>query len=247
MSVPTSKSEFKEYVLRMLGKPVIEINVDEDQLDDRVDESLKYYADYHFDATEKTYYKYQLTATDITNKYITIPENIIGVVRVFPISYSPMSGNNMFNIQYQFALNSMHEITSISLVPYYQTMERLALINELLVGQQPIRYTRHRNKLEIDMAWSKVTAGQWLVMEAYEIIDPDEYTDVWGDRWLAKYCAAKVKQQWGTNLKKYSGMQLPGGITFNGQQIYDEATEAISHLEAQMISDYSMPVLDMAG
>jgi hypothetical protein len=247
MAVPSSRDEFKEHVLRMLGKPVIRVNVADEQVEDRIDEALKYYWDYHFDGSEKTYYKYQITQTDKDNKYITLPENIIGVVRIFPVGYSPMSSADMFNIQYQFALNSMHDIAAISLVPYYQTMERLALINELLVGQIPIRYTRHRDRLHLDANWSKFSVGQYIIVEAYEVIDPDEWTDAWGDRWLAKYAAALVKKQWGTNTSKYSGVQLPGGVTFNGEKIYNEAMEDISKLEHEMISSYSMPVMDMVG
>jgi hypothetical protein len=141
----------------------------------------------------------------------------------------------------------MHDIAAISLVPYYQTMERLALINELLVGQIPIRYTRHRDRLHLDANWSKFSVGQYIIVEAYEVIDPDEWTDAWGDRWLAKYAAALVKKQWGTNTSKYSGVQLPGGVTFNGEKIYNEAMEDISKLEHEMISSYSMPVMDMVG
>jgi hypothetical protein len=147
MAVPTSREEFKQYCLRKLGKPVIEINVDDDQVDDRIDEALRYYWDYHFDGSDKIYYKHQITDQDITNKYITVPENIIGAIRVFPIADPVVRADDLFNIRYQIALNDLYTLTSVSMVPYYMTMEHLSLISELLVGQQPIRFTRSKNRV----------------------------------------------------------------------------------------------------
>jgi hypothetical protein len=246
MAVPTTRAEFKEYCLRKLGKPVIEINVDDDQVEDRIDESLKYYYDYHFDGSEKVYYKHTITSTDVTNKYITLPENIIGAVRIFNIG-DPMVTNNLFDIRYQIALNDLYTLTSVSMVPYYMTFQHIQLLEQLLVGQQPIRYNRHTNKLYVDMDWNKVTVGYYLIVEGYEVIDPATYSDAWGDRWLQEYCTEKIKYQWGTNLSKFNGMQLPGGVTFNGQNIKQEADAAIAQLEKEMISSYSLPVVDMIG
>jgi len=245
MAVPASRSDFKEYCLRKLGKPVIEINVDDDQVEDRIDESLKYYYDYHFDGSEKIYYKHQITNTDKTNKYITLPENIIGAVRIFPIGDPAVGQQDLFNIRYQIALNDLYTLTSVSMVPYYMVMQHMALIADVVVGQQPIRYNRHTNKLYVDMDWEKMTAGDFLLVEAYEVINPDTYTDAWGDRWLQEYCTQKIKYQWGTNLTKFTGLQLPGGVQFNGTKIQDDALQAIEKLEQEMISSYSLPVMDM--
>ena len=247
MAIPTSRSEFKEYCLRALGKPVISINVDDDQVEDRIDEALKYYGDYHFDATEKIYYKYQVQEVDKTNKYIRLPENIIGAINLFSIGDPSVRADDLFNIRYQIALNDLYTLTSVSLVPYYMTMQHLSVIQELLVGRQPIRFSRHRNLLHIDMDWNTINAGEYLVVECYQVIDPEVYTDVWGDRWLARYAEQLIKRQWGNNLKKFGGMQMPGGITFNGQQIYDEADAEIKKMEEEMILSYSLPVMDMIG
>jgi len=247
MAIPTSRSGFKEWCLRKLGKPVIEINVDDDQIEDRIDESLRYYWDYHFDGTERVYVKHQVTQTDVDNKYITLPENIIGAIRIFPVSDPMISSDDLFNIRYQIALNDLYTLTSVSMVPYYMVMEHLALIQQVLVGQQPIRYNRHRNRCFIDTDWTDLRIGEYLLIEAYEIVDPDVWTDAWGDRWLQQYATAKIKLQWGTNLKKFEGMQLPGGLSFNGQKIYDEAKEELDELEKEMISSYSLPVMDMIG
>lgn len=247
MTTPTSKTEFKEYCLRKLGKPVIEINVDDDQVDDRVDEALRFYWDYHFDGSEKIYYKHLVTEQNRTDKYITVPENIIGAVSVFPIGDPVVRSDDLFNIRYQIALNDLYSLTSVSMVPYYMVMEHLALITELLVGKQPIRYSRHKDRVYIDMDWDKVKAGEYLLIEAYEVIDPDTYTDVWNDRWLQNYATALIKKQWGSNLTKFIGMSLPGGVQFNGEKIYNDADEEVKRLEEEMISKYSLPVLDMVG
>lgn len=244
---PSSRQEFKDYVLRSLGYPVIEINVSDDQVEDRIDQALKWYGDYHFDATDRTYYKHQVTAADKINKSITLPDNIIGAVSIFSIGDPSVRADDLFNIRYQIALNDLYTLTSVSLVPYYMVMQHLSVIQELLVGKQPIRFSRHRNILNIDMDWNTINEGEWLIVEAYQVIDPEIYTDVWGDRWLYQYAEQLVKRQWGTNLKKYDGMQMPGGITFNGQKIYDEADAEIKRMEEEMIMSYSLPVMDMVG
>lgn len=247
MAVPSTRAQFKEMCLRRLGKPVIEINVDDDQVEDRIDEALRYYWDYHFDGSDKIYYKHQVTDEDKTNKYITLPENINGAVRIFPVGGALMNTMNLFNIRYQIALNDLYTLTSISLVPYFMAMSHIAMIEELLVGQQPIRYNRHKDRCYIDMDWELIPTGDFLIIEAYEVVDPDVWTDAWADRWLAQYCTALIKRQWGNNLKKFDNMQMPGGLSFNGQKIYDEAVEEINQMEKEMISGYSLPVMDMIG
>jgi hypothetical protein len=246
MATPTTREQFKQYCLRKLGKPVIDINVDDDQVEDRIDEALKYYWDYHFDGTEKTYYKYQVTQTDITNKYITLPQNIIGAVNIFPVG-SSLSSNNLFNIRYQIALNDLYDLTATTMVPYYLAMQHIQFLEQLLVGQQPFRYNRNTNKFYLDMDWGKVGVGDYFIIEAYEIVNPNTYSDVWGDRWLAHYAEALIKLQWGSNLIKYQDVSLPGGMKFNAQKIYDDATRDLAKLEEEMIRSYSIPVADMIG
>ena len=147
MAIPSTRSELKEYALRKLGKPVIEINVDDDQLEDRVDEALKYYQDYHFDGTERTFLKHAVTADDKTNSYITITDSkTIGIVNIFDIG-DATSTNNLFNIKYQISLNDLYDLSSRDMVPYFMNMMNLRHIEEMLVGKQPIRYNRHQNIL----------------------------------------------------------------------------------------------------
>ena len=224
MAAPTTRELFKQYCLRRLGKPVIDINVDDTQLEDRIDDALRYYWDYHYDGTEKQYYKHQVTSTDPS-----------------------IRSDDLFNIRYQIALNDLYTLTSVSMVPYYTTFMHLGLIQELLVGKQPIRYNRNRNICYIDMDWDTVNLGEYLMIEAYEVVDPTTYADVWKDQWLLRYATALIKRQWGSNLTKFSGLQLPGGVQFNGDKIYDDASAEVDRLEADMIMNYSLPVMDMVG
>lgn len=247
MAVPSSRDEFKEYCLRSLGKPVIEINVADEQTEDRIDQALRFYWDYHFDGTEKVYFKHQITADTIANMYIDLPENIIGAVRVFPIGSLNTSSGDIFNIRYQIALNDLYTLSNVAIVDYYMTMEHLAMVQEIFSGKPQIRYNRHRNRLHIDEGPNDLVEGQYLIVEAYELVDPAIYTDVWADRWLQHYTSQLIKRQWGSNLSKFEGMQLPGGVSFNGRQLYDDAETEIRRLEDEMIQNYSLPVMDMIG
>jgi len=247
MAQPATREEFKRYCLRRLGDPVIEINVDDDQVEDRINDSLSYFYDYHFDGTEKQYYKYgPINPTDLSNKYITLPDNIIGAVRIFPIGMA-LSTNNLFNIRYQIALNDLYDLTSTTMVPYYMAMQHIQFLEQLLVGEQPIRFQRHMNKLYIDMDWGKINLGEYLVIEAYSIIDPDVYPDIWKDRWLQRYATAMIKQQWGANLTKFRDIALPGGQKFNADKIYNDATKELADLESEMQTSYSLPSAMMLG
>jgi len=244
MALPNDRNSFKEYCLRRLGKPVIEINVSDEQVDDRVDEALTAFWDYHFEGADRTYYKYQFTQQDIDNEYITMPDNIIGVVDIFDIGQS-LNTNNLFNIRYQIALNDLYTLTSVSMVPYYMAMQHIQFLEQMLVCKQPIRYTRSRNKLHIDMAWDIVNVGDYVIVVAYEVVDPNVYTRAWSDRWLTRYATCLIKQQWGENLKKYQDVKLPGGLSFNGQKIWDEAIAEKKELEAELVNSWSLPAMDM--
>jgi len=246
MAAPNSKDTLKEYCLRRLGKPVIEINIDDDQMDDRIDEALMFYQDYHFDGVQDMFLKHEITANDITNEYITIANDFIGIVDIFDIGDST-STNNLFNVRYQIALNDMYDLSRMDLVPYFMNMMNLRHIEEMLVGKQPIRYNRHVNKLYIDMDWGKVTAGQYIIAKGYMKVNPDTYTDLYNDRWLQRYVTALFEIQWGKNLTKFVGMQLPGGVQFNGEQILQQGLDEKIKLEEEMISSYSLPVHDMTG
>ena len=247
MAVPSTRAELKEFCLRRLGKPVIEVNIDDDQMEDRIDEALAYYQDYHFDGSERTFLKHAVTADDKTNNYITISDgNVIGIVNIFDIG-DATSTNNLFNVRYQIALNDLYDLSRYDLVPFYMNFMNIRFIEEILIGKQPLRYNRHVNKLHIDMDWGKVEVGFYLIAEVYAKINPETYSDVYADRWLMRYTTSLFKVQWGQNLSKFVGMQLPGGIQFNGDQIYQQGVEDKRNLEQEMISSFSLPVADMIG
>jgi hypothetical protein len=246
MAIPKTRNEFSEYCLRKLGKPVINIDVAPEQVDDAIDEALSYYFDYHYDGSSKVYLKHQVTEEDKTNKYIPISEDVNGIVGIFPVGTSFSSGG-MFSAQYQFALNDMAHLSSFSMVDYYMSMTNIAFMQEILVGRQPVRYNRHVNKLEIDMNWSKINVGEFIVVEAYVNTNPDDYPDVWKDRWLQNYAASLIKYTWGSNLTKFVNGTLPGNIQFNGEKIMDDAYSEKRRLEDEMLSAYSIPPEDMVG
>ena len=246
MALPSTRETFKQYCLRQLGKPVIDINVSDDQCEDRIDDALQYYRDYHFDGTEKVFLKKTLTADDITNMYLDLDASIIGVVNMFDIGDS-VNTNNIFNLKYQISLNDIFDASDVTMLGFYQAFAHIALLEELLVGQQPLRFNRHKNRVHVDMNWNKVIAGEILIFEAYQVVDPAANADVWADRWLIRYTTELFKKQWGSNLSKFEGMQLPGGVTFNGVKIYDDAITELNKLEEEMITSYSLPVHDLTG
>lgn len=246
MAIPTTRQQFIDYCLRKLGAPVQEIEVDPDQCDDRVDEALKLYWERHFDGSDKIYYKHLITQTDKDNKYITLPENIIGTVNIFNASDLSITSNDLFNVRYQVALNEMYTLTSISMVPYYMAMEHLALIQDMLQAKPFLRFTKHKNRLYLDMNWEQVKVGGYLIVEAYEVVDPAVYSDVWGDLWLQRYTTALIQEQWGRHLTKFD-MTLPGGVRINGDRILSDAVAEKLRLEEELVTDWSLPVYDMFG
>ena len=241
-SRPASRAELIAYAKRQLGDPVVEINTDPDQEEDVLELSLQFFQQFHFDGVERIYLKHEVTEDDRTNKYITLTDAIIGVERVLPFD-SRTRGIDLFDVRYQILLNDLYSLQSTDIVYYVQVQNQLALLNQMLVGQKPVRFNRHQNRLHIDMDWAQDTAvGEFIIVEAYRILDPDTFTDVYNDLYLKKYVTAQMKKQWGNNLKKFSGVQLPGGVTLNGQIIYDEAVQEIQQLELEVESRYQEPV-----
>lgn len=249
MAVPTDRDSFKEAILRRLGKGVIQINVSDEQVEDRIDYALLKARDYHFDFTTRTYVAHEITAEDKTNKYITLPDEVLEVYSIFDTT-STLMGGTIFNLKYQFVLTNFEAVfRSLDLSNYVIVLQNLQLLEQLLVGKIPLRWNRYNNKLYVDTDWEQFSVGMFLMIECWVALDTDDAANskVWGDPWLLEYATAQVKQMWGNNLKKFSGIQMPGGITYNGQAIYDEATQEIEKLEKSLISDYSLPPLDLIG
>ena len=245
MANPTSRATLIDYCKRRLGDPVIEINVDEDQLEDRVDEALQYYQEYHSDATLRTYLKHQVTATDVSNEYISLSSNIIFVSKLFPISSSFNSSFNFFDIKYQMMLNDIADLQNFAgdLAYYEQMQQYLSLLDVKLNGHPQVQFQRKQNRLYIfgDFADNDIKEGEFIVAEVYEIVDPSTHTSVFNDMWVKEYPTALIKQQWGSNFLKFEGMQLPGGVVLNGRQIFDDATTDIDKLRETIRMEHEMP------
>lgn len=314
MANPTTRTQFKDYCLRKLGHPVIQINVDDDQIEDRIDDALSFFNDYHFDGCEKIFMKHKITQTDIDRGWIYCPDAVLFVTGVLPFDNST-SSVNMFDLRYQLRLHDLYDFTSVSYVSYEITMQHITTLNMLFSGTPQFRFHRHLNKLYLDIDWSRdVLVDEYVVMECYRKLNPDNVTltgtanvssssvvvtgnntlftrelligdemtfgseskrviainsdtslnvdsvfssttnevdviksgisDVWNDRFLKAYATAKIKMQWGNNMKKFSGIQMPGGVMLNGKEIYDEAIEELAKLEEEMQS-YSVLPNDM--
>jgi hypothetical protein len=239
MAIPTTRQTLIDYCLRQLGAPVLEINVDEDQIEDRVDEALQKYRDFHMEGQRRVYLPIQVTPTDITNKYFTLTDEVIYVTRVMPISNS-YAAVNMFSMKYQMYLNDFYALYKAESLQYYVQMQQyLQEVDSQLNGIQPIQYQRHGNKLYIDMNFGDLEVGQYILAECY--VSLEDTPEMYSDSWLKKYTTALIKRQWGTNLSKFDGMQLPGGVTINASKIFDEAVDDIEKLEQALMDSYSLP------
>lgn len=307
MAVST-KEQLKQYCLRALGAPVVEINVDDDQLEDRLEEALEYWRVYHPDGVEKLYMKHVISASELKlttsnadafpvsaivtgstsgatavvvtetsrvssgnmllvknvkgtfaagetistgavsatlgtpavvlgsydKRYIEIPDLVYGITRVLPFSQAS-SSKNLFDLQYQLRLNDLYDLTSTSIIYYKTVMSHLALLDLELNGHPQFRFNRRQSKLYLDMNWeSDVGLGDFIVVECYRALDPSENSKVWDESWLKHYTTALFKKQWAVNIKKFQGIQLVGGVTLDGNALYDEATGEIKELEDEL-------------
>lgn len=322
-SAVSGRRELIHWCLRKLGAPVIDINVDEDQIEDRIDEALRYFRDYHFDGVERFYLHYQITASTMvlqtaytgtifngtiltgltsgatayaygkstdgsiinyrttngkyfipgeqvrlegTNDtvqilnssvaitlgsldtgYVNVGTKVLSVTNVIPQQTSTIGGNlgGMFDFQYQFALNNMFNLASTDLVTYDIYQRYISMWDFMFRGQKGIRFNRKTDKLYFDMA--RMLPGQWIVFEAWVALNPAIYTEIYTDEFVREYATALIKQQWGSNLKKFSGIALPGGTTLNGQQIYDEAKAELDVLRERVKKEFELPPDFMVG
>jgi hypothetical protein len=232
----TSRQSLIEYCLRALGEPVVEINVDEQQVEDRIDEAIEYFRLYHYDGIEKIYLKHEVTQEDVDTQSLPLNDLIYGVTRVFPIAAGTSTSKSIFDLQYQLRLNDLYDLTSTSIVYYTMTMSHLALLDTTLNGKPLYRFNRLTNKLYIDKSWGpNIAPGTFVLVECYRALDPETAERMYGEPWLKHYSTALIKKQWAVNIKKFSGMQLPGGVTLDGDKMYREAMDEIQALEEEMI------------
>jgi hypothetical protein len=270
----STRAELKEYALRANGHPVVEINIAEEQLEDRLNDALQFFSEYHFDGVEKVYLKYKLSQTDIDNGYISFtatnrlslnsgasgfeddqaiqnsqdpdcPENvllqnlIVSVTRIFPFTQQSVG---MFDVRYQYALNDLYTFGTIDLIQYDMTQQYLSLLRQFLSPDKSIRFNRVANKLYLDSDKRQLNEGMFLIIEAYRILDPRVYPEIYNDRLLKKYTVALVRWQWGVNLSKYSGIKLPGDITLDGQSMMKDSWQQKEEIEKEIILKGELPV-----
>jgi hypothetical protein len=265
-AAPYSRQTLIEYCLRTLGAPVIQINVDQQQCEDRLDEALQYFITRHYDGVQKIYFKYQLTQTDLDRGYININDidtpsgdpdgpsgtDIVSIVKVF--RFGTLSGVNMFDVRYQLALTDYFGINrglngsqSTPLAGYQVTMQYISLLEQFFSPEKSVRFSAVTDKIYVDAFSQDIPAEHYLVIEAYAVLDPEIHPKIYNDRMLKKYVTALIKRQWGSNMLKYDGVQLPGGITFKGQQIYDQAVREIEMIEQEFEKAYELPIDFMIG
>jgi hypothetical protein len=336
MAIPNSKATLKSWCKRKLGHPVIEINVDDDQVDDRIDEALQYFYTFQYNGMQRVYLKHKITQADVdranvnetetatdgnqltsttsgaltaggtsvtladasqfpasgtitiaadgTNPaetvaytaksgnvlttaalsnnhdsgstvtsvhqvtwstgqaYIPMPDSVQSVLRVLP--FSDRGNLNMFDIRYQLRLNDLYDFSSQSVIHYQMTMMHLDFLDSILIGEKPIQFNIHQNRLYINMDWGDdISVGEYIIIECYRKLDPSTWTDVYDDLWLKKYATALIKRQWGENLMKFNGITMLGGVTMNGDTIYNEAKDEIIRLEEESKLTWEEPLL----
>ena len=280
MAKPTTKQELIDYCLRQLGAPVLEINVDDDQIDDLFDDALQLFNERHFDGVERMYLKYKLSQEDVdrgkadgtggvgivtttatsngvgiastsfnwyeNSNYLQVPESIIGVEKVFRFDSSTISAG-MFSLKYQLFLNDLYQFNSIDLLQYSMVKTYLEDIEFLLTTDKQIRFNQRQDRLYLDIDWAAEEVGTFLVMDCYRALNPAEFAGVYNDSFLKRYLTQLIKRQWGMNLIKFRGVKLPGGIEFNGREIYDDAEREIDKIRDKMSSEYEVPPLDLIG
>ena len=281
MAQPATRSEFKNYLLRQLGAPVLEINVADEQVDDIIDDALQYFHERHFDGVLRTYLKYQVTQNDIdrgkgpgqdgvlgivtttasstidgaemqfdwkeNSNYLQVPPAVIGVEKVFHFDGSQSMSSGMFSIKYQLFLNDIYFWGAMEMLTYTMTRTYLSDLEFALTTQKQIRFNQRMDRLYMDVDWEELTAGDWLIMDCYRTLDPNDYARVWNDSFLKKYTAALLKKQWGQNLIKFNGVKLPGGVELNGRDIYEDGVKELEVIQEMMSSTYELPPLDMIG
>ena len=359
MAQPTTRVEFTEYCLRKLGAPVLEINVDDDQVDDLIDDAIQLYQEYHFDGVEKMFLKHLVTADDVerfnraefintkdgndggvtytvtstgfgyldgeqtnvatdypagvtgtgsgltvdikvtggvvtevlinepgqgyvvgdeltigTNtsariridsiqsdsrwqnrgNFFPIPDHVIGVSKVYGIS-SGLSDNEMWGFANQyflmdvFSVNSGYTFSNFDMSYYYMIKQWFETLDMVINTGNLVnyRFNKKQDRLYLDISVNRIKEGQYILIDCHRALDPSDWSQVWNDSWLKRYAPALIKRQWGQNMIKFNNVQLPGGITMNGRQLYEDAEKEILMLESKLRDEYQLPPMDMIG
>jgi len=276
MAEPSSRQELKDYCLRRLGHPVLEINVDDDQLDDLIDDAFQYYRERHFDGVEQMYLKHEITAEDVTRfdsadetsstpapdastwatrkNFIEIPEHIVGISKVMGIS-SNFARNNLFGMNNQYFLMDIFSFSSgfafgnfdmsnyYMLKQYFETLDMIVQTGSLV----QYRFNQRSDRLYLDIDKARMIEGNYLLIDCQRYLNPETFTQVYNDSFVKQYLTALIKRQWGQNLIKFNNVQLPGGVSLNGRQLFEDAQKEIDALMEKSSSYYELPPMDMIG
>lgn len=276
MAQPSTRQELIDYCKRQLGAPVLQINIDDDQVDDVIDNAIQFFQEWHYDGVETMYLKHQITQEDIVrfnasdeltsteepdsatwenrNNFIEVPDHVIGITKVFGVS-SNWIRNDLFGLSNQYFLMDIFSFSSgfafgnfdmtnyYMIRQYFETLDMVVNTGALV----QFRFNKRQDRLYIDIDRARIAEGNYLLIECHRALNPEEWSQVYNDSFLKKYTTALMKKQWGQNLIKYNSVQLPGGITLNGRQIYEDALAEIAQLEADMPTKYTLPPIDMIG
>ena len=262
MAQPNSRDELIDYSLRKLGAPVIEINVDRQQCEDRLDDALDLFTERHFDGVERAYFKHKITQDNKDNMYVETNsfgpvggitgdaptgKDIVSVIKVF--QFGDFSNINMFDVRYQMALTDYFGInrglgynSSMGLSTYDSTKRYINLIQDFFQPEKMIRFNKVSNRIHLDFNKEDLDLGNYLIIEAYVKLSSATFSEIFNDRWLKRYLPAILKRQWGQNLSKFEGVQLPGGVSLRGGEIIAEANEEILRIEEEMQLAYELPI-----
>jgi len=285
MAKPSTRQGLIDYALRKLGAPVLEINIDDDQIDDLVDDAIQLFNERHFDGVERMYLKYRFTQNDIdrgkahnqdgsdntvglttttgtstniagygtttssffeTSNFIQVPESVIGIEKIFKFDTSSISGG-MFSIKYQLFLNDLYYFNSVELLQYSMVKSYLEDIDFLLTPERQIRFNKKQNRLYIDMDFNSMNTEDFIVIDCFRALDPDDFTKVYNDPFVKMYLVALMKRQWGQNLIKFRGVKLPGGLELNGREIYEDGERELEAVKQKMQLEYELPPFDFIG
>ena len=278
MAKRNSRGQLINFGLRKLGYPVLEINLDTDQIHDALDDTIQLYNERHYNGIERMYLKYKITQEDIdrgsakgtdgvgivtttgistsnvtvqsnfyeTSNFLSIPEHVLGIHKVFKFDTSSISGG-MFSIKYQLFLNDLYYFNSVNLLQYAMTKSYLEDIDFLLTTEKQVRFNQRQDRLYLDIDWGAQQVGDFIVIDCLRALDPEEYRQVYNDPFVKRYFVALMKKQWGMNLIKFRGTKLPGGIELNGREIYDDGVRELEELRNRMTQDYELPPLDFIG
>jgi len=267
MASPSTRAELITYCKRQLGEPVLQVNIDDEQVNNVIDDTFQFFQENCYNGMERAYLYHEISADDKTRfaaqttttaalssewkettNFIPIPDHVVGITKVFGLVSNSIR-SNLFGVEYQLFLNDLYAFGSLDILNYYMNKQYLETLDMVLNNGafQQFRYTQRRDRLYLDLDKDFLKEGTNLLIECHRLIDPTDATEMNNDRFVKLYATALMKRQWGMNLIKYNNVQLPGGVTLNGREIYTDALAEIEKIESEVLSKYAIPPMDMIG